>query len=519
MKDKYIIVEIKNTNQDFSSLEKHKVITTADGKHYLVVPRTIDYAIELKRLGLTNTIITKNFKYSGPFSPKKHQYITVEAFISHRKIYCLNDMGTGKTACCIWAAEFLRAIGKIKKVLVISTKTCLRTVWADEIFKLYPYRTVEVAHSNLVEDRVAAISMDPEYLIINPDGIKLVLKELLEYCPDVVVIDECTAYKHTSSDRHKALTTLLEVCKPKYIWPLTGTPVSTSPADVHGYIRLVHPERMTMSYQEFKELVMIKVAQFKWVPRTNALDIVYSYMVPAVRFSKRDCVDMPPITYIHRRTTLTKEQEKAFKDMKERMRIERAADKEIKAINAATMLSKLVQICMGAVYDNDGKPHYINSSNRLNELHSIIEEANDKTLILVPFRSIIPLIAKFLEQKGRKPAIITGDTSVNERKNTFTEFQKGDRVTDIIAHPMPVAHGITLTESHTTIWYGPITSISPEYYTQANNRMDRPGQVNPVNIIHMSACDFEDTLYKALADKENFQNNLFDVYEELTSTL
>lgn len=516
MKDKYIIVEIKNTNQDFSSLEKHKVITTADGKHYLVVLRTIDYAIELKRLGLTNTNITKNFKFGGPYTPLKHQHTTVEAFFCHKKVYCLNDMGTGKTACCIWAAEFLRAAGKIKRILVITTKSCMRSVWANEIFKLYPERTVEIAHANLVEDRKAAVSMEPDYLIINPDGVKLILTDLIAYCPDVVVIDECTAYKHTSSARHKALTYLLEVCKPQYIWPLTGTPTATSPADVHGYLRLVHPDRMTMSPQEFKELVMIKVAPFKWVPRSNALETVYKYMTPAVRFGKRDCLDMPPITYMYRRTTLTKEQEKAFKDMKDQMRIERESGEPIKAINAAVKLSKLVQICMGAIYDKDGVPHYIDSGNRLNELLSIIEEANDKTLILVPYRSVIPLLEKFLEQKGRKPRCISGETSTSERESIFMEFQKGDRVTDIIAHPQTVSHGINLTKSHTTIWYGPITMMSPEFYTQANNRMDRPGQNNPVNIIHISACDFEDSLYTLLADRENFQNNLLDLYKELT---
>lgn len=514
---KVIAIELKLTQEvDTTGLPQHKILNVGR-KRYLIVPRKLDYALELRRLGLTNTRITKNFKFGGPYTPYDHQRVTVEMLAAHKGIYCLNGMGTGKTACCVWAVEFLRAAGKVRKTLIITTKSCMRSVWCREIYNLYPYSSVEIAHGS-VDERITAIQMEPDYLIINPDGIPLVLDELIRHKYDVIVIDECTSYKHVSSQRHKALTELLEYTRPEYIWPLTGTPTSTAPTDVHGVIRLVHPEKMRMSFTEFRDMVMYKQSPFKWAPRDNALDTIKEIMQPAVRFAKSDCLDMPPVTYIHRQCALSSDQTKAFAEMKTNMRTQRTSGEIITAVNAAVKLTKLLQICMGAVYDKEKNIHYLDSKPRLEELLSIIDEANDKTLILVPFTSVAPILEKYLAHKKRSPKIINGGTTSKEREKILTEFQHGNRVTDIVAHPGTVSHGLNLTSSHTTIWYGPPISM-PEHYGQTNNRMNRPGQKHYVNIIHMSGCDFEDKLYKAVAARENFQSSLLSIYDDLTKEL
>jgi SNF2 family DNA or RNA helicase len=514
VKDNLIAVPLpQDKRHEIAHFPKHKIVTAQTGQEYLVVPKKMDYALELKRLGLTKAKLTRNFRFLGRWQPFDHQRITVEFLSCNRRAFCLNDMGTGKTASCIWAAEFLRQAGMIKRVMIISLISCMREVWEKELLGICPFRTIEIAHAPRREDRVAAISMDPEYLIINPDGLKLLTKELIIYKPDLIIVDEASAFKHSGSGRSKALRKIIQ--EDTRVWLLTGTPTATHASDAYGLIKAINPAAVPMSATEFKNMVMLRVGPFSWVPKKDAIDTVLKYMQPAIRFSKSDCLDMPPVTYIHRRTELTDEQCKAFHSMKTSMRIERAnSDVPIKAANAAVKVNKLIQIAMGAVYDEDGNIHIFDSSRRLDELSSILEEAGDRCIIFIPFKHIISIVSTHLSKAGYRVAIVDGDVSITKREGIFREFQEGQAPMHLIAHPQTTSHGLNLTRACNSIWYGPYGN--PEYYIQANNRTDRPGQTRPVNLIHLAATDFEEKLYRALDDKRHFQDRLLDIYAELT---
>jgi SNF2 family DNA or RNA helicase len=471
----------------------------------------MEYALELKRLGLTNTQLTRNFKYPGKWKPFNHQIATTEFLVPNMRAFCLNDMGTGKTAACIWAAEFLRAAGLVRRVMIVSLISCMKSVWESELFGICPQRNTAVCYGD-PELRRAIIDNEPDYLIINPDGIKIVEKELRLYQPDLIIVDEASAYKHPNTKKYKALQ---RIVKPETrVWLLTGTPTATAPTDVYGLVKLVNPHAMVDSFAQFKNNIMIRISNFKWIPKSNAIETVMEYMKPAIRFSKEDCLDMPPVTYTYRQANLSKEQRDAFNNMLSFYRVERGQGIPITAVNAAAKLTKLRQICMGVVYDDEHVHQYLDCSPRLDCLDEIIDEAGDKCVIFVPFKGVMSIVQKHLAKRF-KVAVISGDTSMKARTEIFGEFQNSSSLQHIIAHPATTSHGISLTRSHNSIWYGP--EQNPEYYIQANNRMDRPGQVHPVTISRIMADPFEQKLYQALADKEHFQDSLLDLYSELTA--
>lgn len=496
-----------------SFFPQHKVVSANGSGDYLVVPRRMEYALELKRLGLTKVELTKNFNYIGRWIPFQHQKITTEFLISNPRAFCLNDMGTGKTASCIWAAEFLRQCRIVKRVLIVSLISCMKTVWEKELFGICMQRHVAIAYGT-AEERKTVIDSEPDYLIINPDGVKIVEDWIRAYAPDLIIIDEASAYKHHATKKYKSLARLIQ--PNTRIWLLTGTPTATAPTDIYGLVKLVNPHAMTQSFTQFKNEIMIRIpnSNFKWVPKMNATETVIKFMQPAIRFAKEDCLDLPPVTYIHRATSLSKEQRAAFGKMKESYRFERANGAIITAQNAAVKLIKLMQICLGVVYGDDGKHQILDCQPRLDDLDAILEEAggSEKCVIYVPFKGVISLLEKHLGKK-HDIAIVTGDTSAAKRGEIFTQFQMAGAPQHLIAHPQTTSHGITLTKSHNTIWYGPI--LNTEHYIQANNRQDRPGQIHGVNIIHLSADPFEDRLYKALADREKLQDTILDLYAEM----
>ena len=94
---------------------------------------------------------------------------------------------------------------------------------------------------------------------------------------------------------------------------------------------------------------MTQVTRFKWVPRSAAKDLVFKALQPAIRFAKNDCLDLPDVMYQTRDVPLTPQVVKYYKTLKDQMLIE-AAGEMISAVNAASGLTKLLQISGGAVY-------------------------------------------------------------------------------------------------------------------------------------------------------------------------
>ena len=70
--------------------------------------------------------------------------------------------------------------------------------------------------------------------------------------------------------------------KQPWLWMLTGTPISQTPADAWTLARLVDSPNVARSFTAFKDTVMKKITQFKWIPREDALDtckhVLHLYM-------------------------------------------------------------------------------------------------------------------------------------------------------------------------------------------------------------------------------------------------
>ena len=107
-------------------------------------------------------------------------------------------------------------------------------------------------------------------------------------------------------------------------------------------------------------------------------------------------------------------------------------------------------------------------------------------------------------------AVITGDTSVHERKRILDDFQKTVSPQVIIAIPEAFSHGITATAASLTIWYAPPSRT--ETYLQACERMDRPGQTQHMNIVHLFGDKYEREMYQNLIDNQQNQDTLLKLY-------
>jgi len=442
------------------------------------------------------------------FTPFVHQKSTAEFLVSNRKAFCFNEQGTGKTASVIWAVDYLMNIGLIRRVLVICPLSIMKSAWQGDLFKFALHRTVSVAYGN-ARKRKEIINAGAEFVIINFDGVGIVKDEIINGGFDLIVVDEASAYKNAQTSRWKDLRDLTKVIKG--LWMLTGTPAAQSPADAYGLAKLVNPKGVPQFFTHFKDMVMTKVSQYRYIPKPTAKHIVHTALQPAIRFEKRQCIDLPPLTFVERDAPLTPQQTGFYKLLKKEMMIE-AAGEEISAVNAATQINKLLQISCGSIYTDTGEVVDFDVSNRLNVVQEIVDECSNKVLIFVPFTHSIMLLEKHLTKNGVTCEIINGSVSVNKRSDVVKQFQEQPDPKVLIIQPQAASHGLTLTAADTIIWYAPCTSV--ETYLQANARIDRPGQVNPMTIVHIRGSQVESRLYSMLQNNVAGHKEIIDLYQE-----
>jgi SNF2 family DNA or RNA helicase len=107
--------------------------------------------------------------------------------------------------------------------------------------------------------------------------------------------------------------------------------------------------------------------------------------------------------------------------------------------------------------------------------------------------------------------IINGSVNVNKRTDIFKRFQENTEPKVLLIQPQAAAHGVTLTAANIVIWYAPVTSS--ETYLQANARVHRQGQKNPVTVVHIEGSPVEAKLYEMLQNKLDYHAKIIDLYK------
>jgi len=452
--------------------------------------------------------IIRDYDWPGIYKPFDHQ-IKTASFLSVRpRAFCFNEAGTGKTSAAIWAADYLMKIGVVKRVLVICPLSIMYSAWQNDIVRTAMHRTCCVAHGDR-EKRIKIINGTYDFVIINYDGVSIVKDTIKKNQFDLIIIDEANAYKTTSTNRWKTLAGIIE--SKTWLWMMTGTPASQSPTDAFGLAKLISPYRVPKFATAWRDIVMKQITRFKWVPKDNAKSKVHAALQPAIRFSKKECLDLPAVMYQTRDVPLTVQVAKYYKTMKQQMMIE-AVGQPVSAVNAAAGLSKLLQISGGAVYTDKGDVLEFDISPRLNELKDVIDETVNKVVVFVPYIHTIEVVTKFLRDNHITNAVIKGDVSPRGRTEIINNFQTQIDPRILVVQPQSASHGVTLTAADTVVFWSPVMSV--ETYIQCIGRIDRVGQKNKMTIVHLQGSEAERRVYAMLQGKVDSHLKLVDLYKQ-----
>jgi SNF2 family DNA or RNA helicase len=452
--------------------------------------------------------IERDYDWPGMFKPFEHQRDTARFLTLHKRAFCFNEAGTGKTSAAIWAADYLMHQGAVTRVLVICPLSIMQSAWQADLFKTAMHRSCGVAHG-ATSKRQKIISGGYEFVVINYDGVNVVQNEIIKGGFDLIIIDEANAYKNTSTVRWRTLAKMIQ--PNTYLWMMTGTPASQSPEDAFGLARLINPDGVPKYKTAWRDMVMSQSSRFRWTPKRDAQSTVYNALQPAIRYEKAQCLDLPDVLYQDRHVALTPQAVKYYKDLVKEMQIKTAGE-TISTVNAAAALSRLLQLSGGAVYTDDGNVVEFDISPRLNVLKEVLDEAAHKVLVFVPYRHTLELLKNYLNKEGIINETISGDVSASQRANIFNRFQTTPDPKVLLIQPQAASHGVTLTAADTIVFWSPVMSV--ETYLQCVARIDRVGQTNKMTVIHLQGSEVEKRMYKMLQSKVDMHERLVDLYRD-----
>jgi SNF2 family DNA or RNA helicase len=506
IENKALLFTTAKADQITALIPKSKVLP--DGQ--LLVNWDFEEVQLLRNLGIQEvpSPILGRYKWPGVYTPFDHQRTTAEFLTLHPRCFVFNEAGTGKTSAAAWAADYLMTQGKVHRVLIVCPVSIMETAWRSDLFRTVMHRTVAIAQGTK-KQRKAVVEGQFEFVIINFDGVKVVSDELAAGGFDLIIVDEANAVKSVQTDRWKYLASLMKANT--RMWLMTGTPASQSPLDAYGLAKLVNPDSVPRFFGSFRDKVMIKLTQYKWVPKADSKDTVHKILQPAIRYTKEECLDLPDLLYTTREAPLTAQQSKYYEAIKKQM-MTVAAGEEITATNAAAMLNKLLQISQGAAYTDTREVVSFDVSNRLNELVDVIDGTDHKVLVFIPFRHSMEMLQEELLKRGYTVECIHGGVASHQRGEIIKRFQTEDDPRILLLIPQATAHGITLTRADQVVWWGPVAST--EIYLQANSRAHRAGQTNKVTVTHLQGSPVERRMYTMLQNKVDAHLDLVELYKQ-----
>lgn len=492
-----------------SGIEKSEVVG-ASGSHaemlvYWGIEEMQQLALYVPNLKLPSPI-QRDYAWPGMFAPFDHQRDTARFLSLHRRAFCFNEAGTGKTSAAIWAADYLMTQGLVKRCLVICPLSIMNAAWQSEFFKTAMHRTSAIAHGS-TSKREKLIRGSYDFVVINFDGVGTVEEAIRSARFDLIIVDEANSYKNPTTKRWKTLARI--VTPDMFLWMMTGTPASQSPMDAYGLAKMINPNNVPRRMSAWQEKVMRQVTRFKWTPKPDARNTVFEALQPAIRYEKAQCLDLPEVTYQTREVPLTVQVQKYYKELKSQMLV-KAAGEQITTVNAAAALTKLLQLSGGAVYTDNRSVVEFDVSPRLKVLEEVIDETSNKIVVFVPYTHTITVVSEFLTKNGITNEVIQGNVTPRQRNAIFSAFQRDPNPRVLVIQPQAASHGVTLTAADTVVFWSPVMSV--ETYLQCIARIDRVGQTNKMTVIHLQGSEVERRMYTLLQGKVDMHEQLVDLY-------
>lgn len=442
------------------------------------------------------------------FRPHEYQRYCIKSIEDIPYCGLFIDMGLGKTVITLTALHDLKYYRfSIYKTLVIAPKKVAENTWTAEAGKwdhLKNLRLSVVLGSE--KQRIQALNVNADVYIINRENTQWLVKYYGNSWPfDVVVLDESSSFKNHQAKRFRALKAIRPHIR--RIIELTGTPSPHGLMDLWAQVYLLDSgERLGRTISCYREMYFwpdkrSRTTIFSYTPKSGAADAIYQKIQDiCISMKAKDYLQLPEMVIDDIPVALDPKAQKAYAEFEKTMLLSVDDEQLITATTAATLTGKLLQLCNGAVYDEEGEAVPVHDC-KLEAFMETIEQLNGQhALVYYYFRHDRERLQAALAKTGLRVRVYEG--AQDER-----DWNAGN-IDILLAQPASCGYGLNLQDGgHHIIWFGLTWSL--EEYLQANKRLHRQGQEYPV-IVHRLIVQggTDEDVVRSLEQKDGAQEAL-----------
>ena len=452
------------------------------------------------------------------FKPYPYQSYCIDCIVYNRAVGLLLDMGLGKTVITLSAIKELRYNRwEVSKPLIIAPKKVAEATWTTEAAKwehLNMLRIVPVLGSE--KQRLRALATPADAYVINRENVVWLVDHFKNAWPfDMVILDESSSFKNSRSKRFKAMK--LVRSRIKRIVELTGTPASNGLEDLWAQVFLLDGgARLGQTLGAYRDKYFVpgkrnRTTIFSYDPKDGSFDMIQKAISDiCISMKAEDYISLPDVIYNDIPVALTPAAKKAYEQLEYDLLLQ-VDENTITAGSAGVLTGKLLQLCNGAIYDEDKVPVEIHDC-KIERFMELIEQLNGQHALV------------FYNYQHDKERLIKALAKTDLRVRVYSQAKdeqdwNAGQIDILLAHPASCGYGLNLQKGgHHAIWFGLTWSL--EQYEQANKRLHRQGQDHPVMIHHLAVQGgMDEQVIAALKSKGNMQDALMSALKARISKI
>jgi SNF2 family DNA or RNA helicase len=438
------------------------------------------------------------------------------------------DPGLGKTSSTLAALVKLKEKGLFRHALILAPLRVARNVWPAEVkkWKEFSHLRVVVLHGPKKDE---LLKEEADIYVMNYEGLDWLLgatqkrdwtgktktvythENFNKISPEILICDEVSKCKSTSTSRFKALRTVL----PKFSrrWILTGSPAPNGMLDLFGQVFVLDLGKALGQFitrYKLDYFIPLDRNGWKWQIKKGAEETIYEKLRPYVlRLAAEDYLELPELIENNIVVDLPPKARRVYEELEDEFLSELDDGMKLLAPSAAAVRIRISQIANGACYDDRGEKTWTHfHDEKTDALVDLVDELQGSPLLVAyAFRHDQERILKAL---GKDTPFLGQGVSPAREAEIIRDWNLG-KIPVLLGHPASMGHGLNLQGAGNHVcWYG--LTYDFELYDQFNRRVLRQGNTHKhVTVHHIVARDtVDEVILRALRRKEKSQGALLD---------
>lgn len=395
------------------------------------------------------------------------------------------EPGLGKSATSIISADIVGA----KRILVVTLLTLLPT-WERQIDQWSQSGTTKT----VVRTKGADCSSS-RWVLTNIDHL-VRHTSTFDQDWDVIILDESIVVKSRDAKRSRTMKSLRK--RARYLWMLSGAPISRDISDLWSQLNILHPSVYSSFWRFVNEYCVVQDTAWgkSIVGSKPGIDWHAEFRDVIMTVSKVDAkLDLPDLIFEEILVDLDNEQKDVYAKIHDEFVLQLATGD----VPLTTKVAQMVRLCQ-ASSDLSAFGYEKPKNAKLTALIELLgtEVIQPPVIVWTRFVGTSRRIAEELVSRGYRVGLLIGDTPAADRDQLLQAF--GSTIDVIVMNLAVGRYGLTLTQAESMVYFDLDWNMETIY--QSVNRVHRIGLDHQPTVFRLIAKGtIDETLLRNLRGK------------------